>query len=441
MRLLIKGGVIVNEGRSFQGDLLIENGRIAEISNRGTMPRGACQQEMDITGCFVLPGVIDEHVHFREPGLTAKADIRSESQAAAAGGVTSYLEMPNTVPQTTTPEALVAKYRLAGEKSVVNYGFFLGATNQNMDVFAAVPRQMIPGIKLFMGASTGNMLVDRRETLEKIFAACHDLRLPLMTHCEDTAMVNRNMRQAKEVHGEDPDITLHPQIRSAEACLASTTLAVELARRFGTRLHVAHVTTARELELVGGHVTLEACVPHLLFSDADYLTKKALIKCNPAVKTRADRDSLRQGLTNGKILTVATDHAPHLWEEKQGGAAKALSGMPMVQFSLLSMLELVSQGVLSLERLVALMSHHPADLFKIHERGFVREGYWADLAIVRPTNPWILRKDGILSKCGWSPLEGETFHWEVAHTLCNGVLVYSRGWIEGGHAGKQLVFG
>lgn len=441
MRLLIKGGVIVNEGRSFQGDLLIENGRIAEISNRGTMPRGACQQEMDITGCFVLPGVIDEHVHFREPGLTAKADIRSESQAAAAGGVTSYLEMPNTVPQTTTPEALVAKYRLAGEKSVVNYGFFLGATNRNMDVFAAVPRQMIPGIKLFMGASTGNMLVDRRETLEKIFAACHDLRLPLMTHCEDTAMVNRNMRQAKEVHGEDPDITLHPQIRSAEACLASTTLAVELARRFGTRLHVAHVTTARELELVGGHVTLEACVPHLLFSDADYLTKKALIKCNPAVKTRADRDSLRQGLTNGKILTVATDHAPHLWEEKQGGAAKALSGMPMVQFSLLSMLELVNQGVLSLERLVALMSHHPADLFKIHERGFIREGYWADLAIVRPTNPWILRKDGILSKCGWSPLEGETFHWEVAHTLCNGVLVYSWGRIEGGHAGKQLVFG
>lgn len=441
MRLLIKGGVIVNEGRSFQGDLLIENGRIAEISNRGTMPRGACQQEMDITGCFVLPGVIDEHVHFREPGLTAKADIRSESQAAAAGGVTSYLEMPNTVPQTTTPEALVAKYRLAGEKSVVNYGFFLGATNRNMDVFAAVPRQMIPGIKLFMGASTGNMLVDRREKLEKIFAACHDLRLPLMTHCEDTAMVNRNMRQAKEVHGEDPDITLHPQIRSAEACLASTTLAVELARRFGTRLHVAHVTTARELELVGGHVTLEACVPHLLFSDADYLTKKALIKCNPAVKTRADRDSLRQGLTNGKILTVATDHAPHLWEEKQGGAAKALSGMPMVQFSLLSMLELVNQGVLSLERLVALMSHHPADLFKIHERGFIREGYWADLAIVRPTNPWILRKDGILSKCGWSPLEGETFHWEVAHTLCNGVLVYSRGRIEGGHAGKQLVFG
>ncbi len=405
------------------------------------MPRGACQQEMDITGCFVLPGVIDEHVHFREPGLTAKADIRSESQAAAAGGVTSYLEMPNTVPQTTTPEALVAKYRLAGEKSVVNYGFFLGATNRNMDVFAAVPRQMIPGIKLFMGASTGNMLVDRRETLEKIFAACHDLRLPLMTHCEDTAMVNRNMRQAKEVHGEDPDITLHPQIRSAEACLASTTLAVELARRFGTRLHVAHVTTARELELVGGHVTLEACVPHLLFSDADYLTKKALIKCNPAVKTRADRDSLRQGLTNGKILTVATDHAPHLWEEKQGGAAKALSGMPMVQFSLLSMLELVNQGVLSLERLVALMSHHPADLFKIHERGFIREGYWADLAIVRPTNPWILRKDGILSKCGWSPLEGETFHWEVAHTLCNGVLVYSWGRIEGGHAGKQLVFG
>lgn len=441
MRLLIKGGVIVNEGRSFQGDLLIENGRIAEISNRGTLPRGACQQEMDITGCFVLPGVIDEHVHFREPGLTAKADIRSESQAAAAGGVTSYLEMPNTVPQTTTPEALVAKYRLAGEKSVVNYGFFLGATNRNMDVFAAVPRQMIPGIKLFMGASTGNMLVDRRETLEKIFAACHDLRFPLMTHCEDTAMVNRNMRQAKVVHGEDPDITLHPQIRSAEACLASTTLAVELARRFGTRLHVAHVTTARELELVGGHVTLEACVPHLLFSDADYLTKKALIKCNPAVKTRADRDSLRQGLTNGKILTVATDHAPHLWEEKQGGAAKALSGMPMVQFSLLSMLELVNQGVLSLERLVALMSHHPADLFKIHERGFIREGYWADLAIVRPTNPWILRKDGILSKCGWSPLEGETFLWEVAHTLCNGVLVYSRGRIEGGHAGKQLVFG
>ncbi|MBO1362899.1 dihydroorotase [Prevotella sp. A2931] len=441
MSLLIKGGIVVNEGHSFLADLFIENGHIKNILKPGTISRDAYQEMIDVTGCFVLPGVIDEHVHFREPGMTAKADIHTESMAAAAGGVTSFLEMPNTNPQTITLDALEEKYRLAAEKSVVNFGFFYGATSLNIDTFAAVPRRMIPGIKLFMGASTGNMLVDKQESLERIFAACHDLGLPLMTHCEDTALINRNMREAMATYGDDPDISIHPEIRSAEACYASSALAVKLAKKYDTRLHIAHITTARELALAGDNVSLEACVPHLLFSDSDYLTKKALIKCNPAIKTASDRENLRQGLTNGKILTVATDHAPHLWKEKQGGAAKALSGMPMVQFSLLAMLELVNRGVLPLERLVTLMCHHPAHVFKIHERGFIREGHWADLAIIRPTAPWILRKDRILSKCGWSPLEGETFHWEVVHTLCNGALVYSRGRVDAGRVGKQLVFG
>ena len=440
MRLLIKGGTIVNENRSFHADLLIENGRILSIFENVLCPRDAYHEVIDVTGCFVLPGVIDEHVHFREPGMSAKADIYTESRAAAAGGVTSFLDMPNTNPQTTTREALEAKYQLAAEKSVVNYGFFLGATNLNADRFTDIPRHLVPGIKLFMGSSTGNMLVDRRESLEQVFKICHDLGLPLMTHCEDTAIINRNMRAAQEQYGPDPAISLHPRIRSTEACYASTALAAELARKFDTRLHVAHVTTAQELEFAGENVSLEACVPHLVFSEADYETKGALIKCNPAVKSATDRESLRQALADGRIFTIATDHAPHQWSEKQGGASKALSGMPMVQFSLVSMLQLVNEGVLTIEQLVALMCHHPASLFHIQQRGYIREGYWADLAIVEPSRPWALTKDVILSKCGWSPLEGNSFEWKVKATLCNGSLVYREGEVESSNIGKQLYF-
>lgn len=441
MSLLIKGGIVVNEGHSFLADLLIEDGRIKNVLRPGTTSRDAYQEMIDVTGCFVLPGVIDEHVHFREPGITAKADIHTESMAAAAGGVTSFLEMPNTNPQTTTSDALQEKYRLAAEKSVVNFGFFYGATSLNADSFAAVPRSMIPGIKLFMGASTGNMLVDKQESLERIFATCHDLQLPLMTHCEDTALINQNMREAMATYGEDPEISMHPKIRSAEACYASSALAVELAQKYDTRLHIAHVTTARELTLAGSNVSLEACVPHLLFSDEDYLTKHALIKCNPAVKTANDRDQLRQALADGRIFAIATDHAPHLWEEKQGGARKALSGMPMVQFSLVSMLGLVDKGVLSIEQLVTLMCHHPASLFKIRQRGFIREGYWADLAIVQRTEPWIVDKQVILSKCNWSPLEGDSLNWKVRATFCNGSWVNRQGCVDATHRGLQLIFG
>lgn len=424
MKLLVKNGQIVNEGKTIGGSLLICDGRIEKIFLEDTpVPCGIYDEEIDATGCFVLPGVIDEHVHFREPGLTRKADIESESRAAAVGGVTTFFDMPNTTPQTTSPEALADKFERAARESHINYSFFFGATNGNSHLFAQLDHHRIPGIKLFMGASTGNMLVDREEALREIFKACATLGLPLMTHCEDTAEINRNMVAAKAEYGEDPDIRQHPAIRSDAACYASTSLAVSLAREFGTRLHVAHLTTARELELFGHdtHITAEAVIPHLWFSDVDYLRLGSLIKCNPAVKSSVDRAALRRALADGTIYTVGTDHAPHELKDKQGGAAKAASGMPMIQFSLPAMLQLVSEGVLTIEQVATLMCHHPAELFGIRERGFIREGYHADLAIVRPDTPWTVDTDTIESKCGWSPMLGEQFTWRVEQTICNGI--------------------
>ena len=337
--------------------------------------------------------MIDDHVHFREPGLTQKADIESESRAAAYGGVTSYFDMPNTIPQTTTLQALEEKYLLAKEKSHVNYSFFFGATNDNTSLFPQLDIHRIPGIKLFMGSSTGNMLVDRRSVLEEIFRTAP---LPVMAHCEDTGIINRNMVEAKVRYGEDPDVSHHPEIRSEEACLESSRLAVELARKYHTRLHIAHLTTAKELELLdeglgskvedlkskGNHkdqsskfkdqsITAEATVSHLYFCDEDYSTLGTLIKCNPAIKTKSDREALRRALNDGRITVIGTDHAPHQLSDKQGGAAKATSGMPMIQFSLVTMLELVDAGVLTIERLVELMCHHPAELFEVRNRGFL----------------------------------------------------------------------
>lgn len=441
MKLLIQNGTIVNEGISFVGDLIVDGEQIAEIFN-GKAPRGTYDEVIEASGCFVLPGVIDDHVHFREPGLTRKADIESESRAAAYGGVTSYFEMPNTIPQTTTIEALNEKFDLAATKSHVNYSFFYGATNDNVASFYDLDRHRIPGIKLFMGSSTGNMLVDQYDSLKKVFETAKKLNLPVMTHCEDTDIINRNMAMYKEKYGEDPDVKFHPEIRSVEACCESSKLAVQLAREFGTKLHIAHLTTAKELELLGDddHITAEAVIAHLFFSDKDYETKKALIKCNPAVKTLADRDALRQALCDGRIFVVGTDHAPHEWKDKQGGCAKAASGMPMIQFSLVAMLELVDAGVLTIEKMVELMAHHPASLFCLNNRGFLRKGYQADIVVVRPNMPWTLDKELIQSKCGWSPLEGHEFKWRVEQTICNGHVVYDKGNFDDSYRGEELSF-
>ena len=440
MKTLIYGATIVNEGRSFKGCITLENDLIASVTEGDALPEGHFDLRLNAEDCVVMPGVIDDHVHFREPGLTAKADLESESRAAAYGGVTTFFEMPNTLPQTTTLDALNQKLELAQVKSHVNYSFFFGATNQNAHLFERLDPKRVPGIKLFMGASTGNMLVDRLETLENIFK---NAPLPIMTHCEDTQLVNQNMAEAKRLYGDDPAVEHHPAIRSAEACYHSSALAVELATKYGAQLHVAHLTTARELSLFGHNprITAEAVIAHLWFSDADYRTRGTQIKCNPAVKTSADRDALRAALTDGRISVVATDHAPHLVSDKIGGCAKAASGMPMVQFSLPAMLELCEKGVLTIERVVELMCHAPARLFAVSKRGFIKPGYKADLAIVRRGEPWTVTKDCIQSKCQWSPMEGEKFRWRVVQTICNGHLLLDEyGTFDAQYRGEEVAF-
>ncbi len=440
MRTLIKNALIVNEGCTHNGSITIEGETITGISDSTAQPEAPFDRTIDASGCVVMPGVIDTHVHFREPGLTDKADIESESRAAAAGGVTTFFEMPNTVPQTTTLETLAGKFALAAEKSHVNYSFFFGATNDNAHLLPQIDPHEVPGVKLFMGSSTGNMLVDSTDALEKLFSTSP---LPIMAHCEDTAVINRNMAEAKAKYGDDPDIKLHPAIRSEEACYRSTATAVALAKQFGAQLHVAHITTARELELFSPNdkrITAEAVTGHLLFSDEDYATLGARIKVNPAIKSRSDRDALRRALTDGRISVVATDHAPHRYDQKQGGCARAASGMPMVQFSLPVMLELVDNGVLSFERMVELMCHAPARLFSVRDRGFLRPGYKADLTIVHKGEPWVVSKDVIESKCGWSPLEGHTFRWKVEHTLCNGHEVYGQQGVDRSYIGQKVAF-
>ena len=444
MTTLVKGGTLVNEGRTFNGSLVIENEKITRIIEGNHTPEASYDEIIDASGCFVLPGVIDDHVHFREPGLTEKADIDTESRAAAAGGVTTYFDMPNTVPQTTTLEALDEKFALAATKSHVNYSFFFGATNDNVSLFPQLDIHRIPGIKLFMGSSTGNMLVDRKEALDRIFSTAP---LPIMTHCEDTEIINRNMAEAKQKYGDDPNVNHHPEIRSEEACYESTRLAVELATKHQARLHIAHLTTARELSFLTPHsslltprITGEATVSHLYFCDRDYQALGTRIKCNPAVKTERDRDALREALNDGRIAVIGTDHAPHLLSQKEGGCARAASGMPMIQFSLVTMLELVDQGVLSLERLVELMCHNPARLFEVRQRGFLREGYQADVVLVRPNTGWTVTKELIQSRCGWSPMEGHMYLWRVERTLCNGHTVYEQGRVDTDYIGQPVAF-
>lgn len=440
MKTLVRNGVLVNEGRRTRADLIIDNDRIEAIVSDGNIPRGD-YYEIDAAGCFVLPGVIDTHVHFRDPGLTYKADIESESRAAAYGGVTSYFDMPNTVPQTTTLDALNEKCKRAAEASHVNYSFFYGATNDNVDTFDRLDISRIPGIKLFMGSSTGNMLVDNAAVLKQIFSKCAHLSLPVMAHCEDTDIIERNAKSVRELYGDDADISLHPAIRSAEACLASSRRAAELADSTGAHLHIAHLSTAAELSLLEKEgITGEVTVAHLLFDDSDYASLAGRIKCNPAIKTAADRDALLSAVAEGRIHTVGTDHAPHSFSEKQGGALRAVSGMPTLQFSLVMMLGFVDRGQLTIEQIADVMCHNPARIFGVNERGFLREGYKADIAIVSPCEEYVISDRDVQSKCGWTPLDGRAATWKVVHTLCNGVHIYNDGIFDNESHGEEIRF-
>ena len=438
-KTIINNATIVNNGESHVGSLLLNGDMIERIVLGGVIePEDEACMVVDATGMYLLPGVIDDHVHFREPGMTAKADMHTESMAAAAGGVTSVLDMPNVVPQTTTVANWRERMEMAKGRMHVNYAFFLGATNDNLDEIMAMSSEEYPGVKLFMGSSTGNMLVDRREMLEQLFAKSPKL---IMSHCEDTARINANMKKAQELYGDDPDVTHHAEIRDAEACWQSSALAAELANATGARLHIAHISTEQELSLLGGNITGEACVAHLLYTDEDYARLKGRIKCNPSIKSADDRKALRQALTDGRIACIGTDHAPHLLSEKQGGARTAVSGMPMVQFSLVSMLEMVDEGVLSIECLVQLMCHNPADLFGIKERGYIQEGMKADLVLVgREEGAHTITNEDVLSKCGWSPREGDALHWKVRSTWVNGNLVWDGRKVNEDVHGEPLAF-
>ena len=442
-RTYIHNARIVNEGQTFEGAIVIENEVIAEVLKAGETPASPCDETIDAKGLYLIPGVIDDHVHFRDPGLTHKADMYTESMAAAAGGVTSYMDMPNTNPLTTTLEALENKFQDAATKSIVNYSFYFGATNDNADLMPKLDKQKVCGVKLFMGSSTGNMLVDQMDTLKNIFANAGML---IATHCEDQQIISANTAAYKEKYGEDPDVKYHPEIRNEEACYRSSALAVQMAKETGARLHIMHISTAKELELLENkpieekNITAEACVSHLFFCDEDYEKFGARIKCNPAIKTKKDRDALRQALTSNLIDVIGTDHAPHLLSEKQGGALKAVSGMPTLQFSLLSVMELVHQGLLSIEQLVQKMCHAPASLYQMDKRGYIRPGYKADLVLLNPSHEWTVTNDCILSKCGWSPMEGQTFHSKVERTFVNGHQVYADNQVDTNHRGQALTF-
>lgn len=443
-RTLIKNALVVNEGRKFKGSVVVEGETIAEILNENEHPALPCEETIDAEGMYLIPGVIDTHVHFREPGLTLKADIATESQAAAAGGVTTIMDMPNTQPQTTTIQALNEKLELLAEKCVVNYSCYFGATNNNHNLFSALDKHRVAGVKVYMGSSTGNMLVDRMNSLRHIFGGTD---LLIAAHCEDQHIINRNTELYKK---EFPDgkvpIFCHPAIRSAEACHESSALAVRLAREAGARLHIMHISTARELSLFEEgavehkRITAEACIPHLYFCEEDYRRLGARIKCNPAIKSAADRNALREAVNTDRIDTIATDHAPHLLEEKKGGALKAASGIPIIRFSLLSMLELTAQGVFTLEKVVEKMCHAPALLYRIDRRGFIRKGYRADLVLVRPVAEWEVKKEHLFSKCGWSPLEGHEFRWKVDQTFVNGHPLYKESRVDTSRRGQEVRF-
>lgn len=445
MKTLIKNARIINEGRIFDGAVLIKEELIAKIFTGNNIPeelvKGAAV--IDVAGQYLIPGAIDDQVHFREPGLTHKGEIATESRAAVAGGVTSYMEMPNTNPQAVTQEILEEKYKRAAEVSAANYSFYMGATNDNLDEVLKTDGSNVCGIKIFMGSSTGNMLVDNEEILSEIF---RNTKLLVATHCEDEPTIIRNTALYREKYGEFVPISAHPKIRSAEACFKSTAKAVELATKFGTRLHVLHLSTADEMKLFSSgkvsekHITAEVCVHHLWFDEHDYISKGNLIKWNPAIKSAADKAALWEALLTDKIDVIATDHAPHTLQEKEHSYFKAPSGGPLVQHSLTAMLEMSRKGFIPLEKVIEKMCHAPADLFRIDRRGYIREGYYADLVLVDPNQIWTVSPENILYKCGWSPFDGMEFSHRVMATFVNGNLIYANGDIISGIQGRRLMF-
>ena len=440
--LLILNGTLVNENQIFESDILIKDGLIEKVDK--DLSHMNADQTIDAAGKHIIPGLIDDQVHFREPGLTHKAEIYTESRAAVAGGITSFMEMPNTVPNTLTQELLQDKYDIAARNSLANYSFYMGASNDNLDEVLKTDPKNICGVKVFMGSSTGNMLVDNQKTLEGIFANSPTL---IATHCESEPVIRANTAKARELFGEDVPMDQHPVIRNEEACYASSSFAVGLAREKGARLHILHISTAKELALFDTgiplkdkKITAEACVHHLWFSDEDYAEKGSFIKWNPAVKKATDRHQILQAVINDRIDVIATDHAPHTLEEKQNSYFKAPSGGPLVQHCLPALLDMYHQGKISLEKIVEKSSHAVATLFEVDKRGYLREGYHADIAIVDLSSPWEVNRDNVLSKCGWSPFEGHEFKSAVTHTIVSGNLVYEGGKLIEGITGQRLAF-
>lgn len=440
---LIKNAKIVNEGQIFEGDVLIENEYIKEISEKISLKSSNCTI-IDAEGNYLIPGAIDDQVHFREPGLTHKGNIETESRAAIAGGITSFIEQPNTLPNAVTQELLEQKYQIAADSSYANYSFMMGGTNTNLDELLKTNPRNVAGIKLFLGSSTGNMLVDDQESLEKIFSST---KLLIAVHCEDEGTIKANLAKYKEEYGDDIPMKYHHLIRSTEACYLSSSKAIELAKKTGARLHVFHLSTAKEMELFTNkipleekQITAEVCLHHLWFTNEDYEAKGSLIKWNPAVKTESDRDALWKALLDDRIDVIATDHAPHTLEEKMQPYTSCPSGGPLVQHAVVAMFEAHLKGKISVERIVEKMCHNPAKIFQIEKRGFIKEGYFADLVIVNTHQPWVVKKENILYKCGWSPFEGTNFKSRILHTFVNGQLVYSNGRVKEIKAGKRLLF-
>ena len=438
---LIKNATIVNEGKIFQSDLFLQNGIIHKISKHIDDP---CDDVIDATGHYLIPGVIDDQVHFREPGLTHKAEIYTEAKAAVAGGITSFMEMPNTNPQSLTQELLEKKFKRASKVSLANFTFFMGASNDNLDEVLKTDPKTVGAVKIFMGSSTGNMLVDNRSVLEEIFAKSPML---IAVHCEDESTIQSNTEKYKAQFGENIPIEYHPKIRSAEACYKSSSMAVELAKKHNTRLHVFHLSTAKEMELFDNsipleekRITAEVCIHHLWFDESQYAKKGTHIKWNPAVKTPTDRKAVFQALLDDKIDLIATDHAPHTLDEKDNTYFKAPSGGPLVQHALPAMLEFYHQGKMTLQKIVEKMCHAPAVCFQIQNRGFIREGYAADLVLIDLNKPWQVNKENILYKCGWSPFEGVTFQSSITHTWVNGHLAYVNGYFDESQKGQRLLF-
>jgi dihydroorotase len=441
MDYILKNGVVVNEGLKQHVDILIQNGKIQKIG-KGLSSEHA--EVIDVNGSYILPGCIDDQVHFREPGLTHKASIYTESRAAVAGGITSYMEMPNTVPNATTQKLLEDKYVIASKNSIANYSFFMGATNDNLEEVLKTDPKAVCGIKVFMGSSTGNMLVDNKETLEGLFS---NVSMLIATHCEDEQTIQKNLQQAVEKFGDNIPMNMHPIIRNEEACCLSSSLAVSLAKKHNARLHVLHISTAKETELfdaskplIEKNITAEACVHHLWFSEEDYATFGTKIKWNPAVKSVQDREGIWKALLDNRIDVVATDHAPHTLEEKSNAYLKAPSGGPLVQHALLSMFEHAKNGKISIERIVEKMAHNPAILFRIENRGYIREGYFADLVVVSPSPSETVTTENILYQCGWSPFEGTQFSHRIDQTFVNGKLVYEKGNVLEAGNGQRLSF-